>query len=192
MPENNTATTKAKEPEYDAGHIPMTEELDDAKHSLPNIVPVLVALAIIAVITVVGAYLLRSKPVASGTIENVLAVEQNTHSTSFVAMNVTIHNVTDKTLYIKDIKGEIATPAGSFVDDAANAVDYDRYTSAYPDLKPAIKKPLVVETKIPPGGTAEGTVLVNFPITKSDFEKRSGVTVTIIPYDNASINIQGK
>ena len=192
MPENNTATTKAKKPEYDAGHIPMTEELDDAKHSLPNMVPVLIALVIIGAITVVGAYLLRSKPVANGTIENVFAVEQNTHNTSFVAMNVTIHNVTDKTLYIKDIKGEIATPAGSFVDDAANAVVYDRYTSAYPDLRPVIKKPLVVETKIPPGGSAEGTVLVNFPIKMADFEQRSGVTVTIIPYDNASINIQGK
>ena len=125
----------------------------------------LVALGIVAVVIAVGAYLLRAKPVASGTIENVFAVEQNTHNTSFVAMNVTIHNVTDKTLYIKDIKGEIATPAAALLTMPPMPSITTATSSAYPDLKPVIKKPLMVETKIPPGGTAEGTVLVNFPVT---------------------------
>ena len=100
--------------------------------------------------------------------------------------------MTDKTLYIKDIRAEITTPAGSFVDDAANAADYDRYLAAYPDLKPVVKDPLKVETKIAPGASAEGTVLVNFPITKADFDKHTAVTVTIIPYDHSPINISGK
>lgn len=192
MPDTNTATGKAQKPEYDAGHIPMTEELDDAKHSLPNMVPVAVALVIIAVVVVAAAYLLRSKPVAAGTMDAVYAVEQVTHSTSFVAMNITLRNTSDKMLYIKDIKGEISTPSGSFVDDAASASDYDRYLAAYPDLKPVVKAPLKVETKIAPGSSVEGTVLVNFPVTRADFDKRTGVAVTIIPYDHPSINITGK
>ena len=73
MPETN-ATSKAQEPEYDAGHVPMTEELDDARHSLPNMAPVLIALVIIAVVIGVAAFFLRSKPMANGTIENVLAM----------------------------------------------------------------------------------------------------------------------
>ncbi len=189
MPETNTATSKAPEPEYDAGHVPMTEELDDAKHSMPNIAPVLIALVIIAVVIGVAAYLFRSKPMANGTIENVFAVEQNTHNTSFVAINIKINNVSDSTLYIKEIKAEIATPAGSFVDDAAAATDYPRYLAAYPDLKPVVKDPLKVETKIAPGTSVEGTVLVNFPVTFADFEKRTGVTVTVIPYDHPSFHL---
>jgi hypothetical protein len=189
MPDTNSAAGKAPQPEYDAGHVPMTEEFDDLKHSLPNIVPVAVALVIIAVVVGVAAYLLRSKPVGSGKIDNVFAVEQSSHNTCFVALNVTVRNVSDKMLYIKDIKAEIMTPTGTFVDGAANAVDYDRYTAAYPDLKPVIKEPLKVETKIAPGKTAEGTVLVNFPITLADFEKRTGVTVTIYPYDQRPINL---
>jgi hypothetical protein len=192
MPDLNTARVKAKEPEYDAGHIPMTEELDDAKHSLPNIVPVVIALAVVAVVIAAAAYLLRSKPVANGSISGVYAVEQNTHSTSFVAINVVVHNVSDKTLYIKDIRAEITTPSGSFVDDAANAADYERYLAAYPDLRPVVKDALKVETKIPAGASTEGTVLVNFPVNKDTFDKRSGVSVTIIPYDNGSISIHGK
>jgi hypothetical protein len=192
MPETNTATGKAQKPEYDAGHVPMTEELDDARHSLPNFVPVVIALAIIAVVVAAAAYLLRAKPVASGTIDAVYAVEQMSHSTSFVAFNVTLRNTTDKMLYIKDIKGEISTPAGSFVDDAAGASDYDRYLAAYPDLKPVVKAPLKVETKIAPGASIEGTVLVNFPVTRADFDKRTGVAVTIIPYDHPPINITSK
>src|SRR3954453_2579548 len=43
-------TPKAKKPEApDAGHVPMTEEMDSAKWSLPPIVPVLIALALVAI-----------------------------------------------------------------------------------------------------------------------------------------------
>jgi len=193
MPENNpVATTKAKQPEYDAGHIPMTEELDDAKHSLPNMVPVIVALIAVAIVVGAVAYIFRSKPVANGVIESVGAVEQNTHNTSFVAINVKLNNVSDKTIYIKDIRAEISTPGGSYVDDAANASDYDRYTAAYPDLKPMLKDPLKVETKVAPGASVEGTVLVDYPLTKQNVDQRSAITVTIVPYDNAVINIHGK
>ncbi len=192
MPDTNPAAGKAQKPEYDAGHIPMTEELDDAKHSLPNFIPVLAALVVIAIVVAAAAYLLRSKPVASGTIDNVFAVEQLTHNTSFVAINVTMRNVSDKALYVKDIRAEITTPAGPFVDDAANASDYARYIAAYPDLGPVVKDPIRVETKVAPGASLAGTVLVNFPITKADFDKRSAVSVTIIPYDHAPITISGK
>jgi fructose-specific component phosphotransferase system IIB-like protein len=183
---------KPKQPEYDAGHVPMTEEMDDARHSLPNMVPVVIALAVVAVIVAAAAYLLRAKPVAGGNITGVYAVEQTTQATSFVAINVALHNTSEKTIYIKDIKAEITTPAGTFSDDAANAADYERYLTAYPDLRQAVKEPLKVETKIPSGGNAEGTVLVNYPINKDNFDKRTAVTVTIIPYDNASIVIRGK
>ncbi len=193
MPDSkSSATGKAQKPEFDAGHVPMTEEMDDLKHTLPNFVPVLGALVVIAIIIAGAAYLLRAKPVASGAIENVFAVEQNSHTTSFVAINVNVRNVTEKTLYIKDIQGEITTPSGKFTDNAANAVDYGRYVAAYPDLGGAVQEPLKVETKIAPGGSAAGTVLVNFPITKADFDKRTSVAVTIIPYDHAPFSITGK
>lgn len=192
MPDPTTGTGRAPEPEYDAGHVPMTEELDDAKHSLPAAAPVLIALVVIAAVVGIAAYLLRAKPVANGSIENVTAVEQSTHSTSFVAINVVLWNTSDKTLYIKDLKAEISTPAGTFADDAANASDFSRYVSAYPDLKGAVHDPLKVETKIAPGASARGTVLVNFPVTKADFDKRTAITVTIFPYDNRPINLTQK
>jgi hypothetical protein len=103
-----------------------------------------------------------------------------------------VHNVATEPLYIKDIRAEIVTPSGSFVDDAANAADYARYLAAYPDLKPVVKDPLKVETKIPAGGSAEGTVLVNFPVTQDDFQKRTAISVTVIPYDHPSITISAK
>lgn len=192
MPDTNSAAGKAQKPEYDAGHVPMTEELDDVRHSMPNVAPVAIALVVIAVVVAAAAYMLRAKPVANGNIENVAAVEQLSHTTSFVAINVVLRNVSEKTLYIKDIRAEMITPTNSFVDEAANAADYDRYLAAYPDLKATVKEPLKVETKIAPGASAEGTVLVNFPVTKADFDKRTSVEVTIIPYDHPAINIKGK
>ena len=192
MPDSDRATSKAKQPEYDAGHIPMTEELDDARHSLPNMAPVLIALVVVAIVVVAVAFLFRSKPIASGTIENAAAVEQGNHTTSFVAINVMLHNVSEKTIYIKDVRAEITTPSGSFVDDAANASDYPRYVSAYPELGPMLKDAIKAETKVAPGASLEGTVLVNIPVTKAVFDQHTGITVTIVPYDNAAINIHTK
>ena len=81
MPDTKSAAGKVQKPEYDAGHVPMTEELDDLKHNLPNIAPMAIALVVIAVVVAAAAYLLRSKPVANGSIQNVAAVEQLSHTT---------------------------------------------------------------------------------------------------------------
>ncbi len=37
-------------PQYDAGHVPITEEFDSPKRSLPPAVPVVIALVIVAIV----------------------------------------------------------------------------------------------------------------------------------------------
>ena len=39
------------------------------------------------------------------------------------------------------------------------------------------------ETKIPPGGQAQGTVVVSFPVKQDVFDKRQSLSVVIQPYD---------
>src|SRR3954453_11924880 len=52
MPDEVKSQTKRppKPEPPDAGHVPMTEEMDSAKWSLPPVVPVLIALGIVAVV----------------------------------------------------------------------------------------------------------------------------------------------
>ncbi len=193
MADTRHATARSLEPEnqeqYDAGHVPLTEEFDSAKHTLPNVFPLLVALGVVAVVIGILAYLLRPKPAATGTIDNIFAVEQSTHTSTFVAINVTLTNTTKKTLVLQAIKAELATPKGDWTDDAAAAVDYPRYTVAYPELANQMMEPLHLGTKVPPGELLSGTVLVSFPTTRADFDSRRALAVTIYPKDQAPVTI---
>jgi|HubBroStandDraft_6_1064221.scaffolds.fasta_scaffold41161_4 hypothetical protein len=173
---------------FDAGHVPITEEFDSARRTLPPVAPLAVALLVVVVFIVGVAYIFRSKPVAQGQVDQAFAMQQQENSYSMVLMQVTLRNIGDKTLYIKEIKGDITTDQGELpADDAASAVDYARYLQAFPDLQPYATEPLKVETKIAPGGEAKGSVMVAFPITKDQFYARKDLNVTIYPYDQKPI-----
>lgn len=182
MAENDTPR-KPAQPDYDAGHVPITEEFDSAKRSLPPAVPVVIALVIVAIVLGVVAFVERSKPVAQGGIDAVYASRPANMTSTMVLLQVTVTNVGDKALYIKSITTNLKTDQGDQSDDAAAPTDYDRYFEAYPDLRPHATQPLTVETKIMPGDEQKGTVLVAFPVTEQEFNARKDLNVTIVPYD---------
>ena len=178
--------------DFDAGHVPITEEFDSAKRTLPPVAPLAIALIVVLVFIIGVAYIFRSKPVAQGQIDQAFAMQQENNSYSMVMMQVTLHNIGDRTLYVKEIKASIVTDKGESTDDAASAVDYGRYLQAFPDLQMYASDPLKVETKIPPGGEVKGSVLVAFPITKDQFYGRKDLSVTILPYDQKPIILHEK
>jgi hypothetical protein len=180
-----------KQPQFDAGHVPITEELDSAKRTLPPAAPVAIALLLVAIVVGVIAFLLRAKPVAQGGIDAVYFSEPAGMTNGMVLMQVTLRDVGSKTLYIKAIKANLKTDQ-DLSDDAASPSDYDRYFLAYPDLKEHSTQPLVVEMKIAPGAEQKGTVLVSFPVTKEQFEARKDLSVTIEPYDQNPIVLREK
>lgn len=183
---------KPAAPRYDAGHVPITEELDSAKRTLPPAAPVAIALLVVAIILGTFAYLDRAKPLAQGGIDAVYFSQPANMPSPMILLEVTLRNVGDKTLYIKDISANLKTEQGDHSDEAANVSDFDRYLSAYPDLRPLKGTPLVVETKIQPGAEQKGTVLVSFPVTQQQFDTRKGLSVTIEPYDQSPIVLREK
>ncbi len=184
---DNPTPPKPTPPQYDAGHVPITEEFDSPKRSLPPAVPVAIALAIVAIVIGVIAFVERSKPVAQGGIDAVFASQPANMTNTMVLLQVTVSNVGDKALYIKSISANLKTDQGDQSDDAASASDYDRYFSAYPELRQHSTQPLTVETKIMPGAEQKGTVLVAFPVTEQQFNTRKDLNVTIVPYDQNPI-----
>ncbi len=177
---------------FDAGHVPITEEFDSAKRSLPAAAPLIAALVVVVVFIIGVAYVFRSKPVAQGQIDRAFAMQQEGNSYSMVLMQVTLRNIGDKPLFVKEIKATIVTDQGESNDDAASAVDYGRYLQAFPDLQMYATDPLKVETKILPGGGVKGSVMAAFPITKDQFYARKDLSVTIYPYDQKSIVLHEK
>jgi hypothetical protein len=186
----NEDLRKPAQPQYDAGHVPITEEFDSPKRSLPPAVPVAIALAVVAIVVGVIAFVERSKPVAQGGIDAVFASQPANMTNTMVVLQVTVSNVGDKALYIKSISANLKTDQGDQSDDAASPSDYDRYFSAYPELRQHSTQPLTVETKIMPGAEQKGTVLVAFPVTEQQFSARKDLSVTIVPYDQNPIALR--
>jgi len=187
MAENETAP-KPQPPEPQA---PGYDEFGTAKRNLPPAAPVAIALAIVAIVVGVIAYTERAKPAAQGSIQGAWFSQPANMPTPMVLVVVDLKNVSEKPITIKSIEAGIKTDQGDQSDDAASASDYDRYLQAYPDLR-GHGEPLRVETKIPPGGEQQGTVVVTFPITQQQFEARKDLTVTIEPYDQRPIELHEK
>lgn len=194
MPENvNPAPTpapqnaaKAASPKSspDAGHIPISEEMDSAKWTLPPIVPVLVALIVVGVVIAIVAYTNRPTPTASGNITKVLSSDQE--GNSLVAVHLNFRNELEKPLWIREIKSEVQTADGkTYNDTAAPAVDVDRYLKGAPELAEGKIGPLSEETKIPVHGSQAGMVVFAFPVTKAAFDSRKSLKVRVEFYDHA-------
>lgn len=164
------------------------EEFGTAKRNLPPpkvLVIGLVLVLVIALIVVFGA----SRPKGTASIDDVTAVEIPNQNSVLVAINITVHNASDKAMWIHSMKASVKTDSGELSDDAAAPVDFDRYFQAFPALKEHAIAPLTVETKIPAGAETKGTVIVSFPVTLAAFNARKSLTVTIQPYDQRALQI---
>ncbi len=159
------------------------EEFGTAKRNLPPAKVVAIVLAVAAVVVAIFAFVLRAKPQGGGSIDNIAAVEIPNQNAVLVAVNVTIHNAGEKPLWIRTIKATLQTDNGELSDEAASAVDFDRYFQAFPALKEHALAALAPETKLQPGNEARGTLVVSFPVTQDAFDKRKSLSVVIQPYD---------
>jgi hypothetical protein len=197
MPEDIPSTTSpapapeptpepASSPIMDLGPGPginIAEEFGTAKRNFPPAKIVAIVLGIAGVLLGIFAFVDRAKPQGNGSVDNIAVTEIPDQHAVMVAVNITLHNSGEKSLWVHDIKAKIMTDAGEFTDEAASAVDFDRYFQAFPTLKEHAIAAIPPETKLLPGGQAQGTIVVSFPVTKEDFDKRKSLSVAIQPYD---------
>jgi len=191
MPENTTPTPSPEKPAKagpspDAGHIPMTEEFDSAKWTLPPIVPLLIAGVFVAILVAVVVFSNRSTPVASLAITKVASADQQ--GNTMVAVQVKLNNQVDKALWVKNIVAEIETPEGKkLTDSAAPSMEAVRYIDAFPPLQEAKADPLKEELKVPAKTPFTGVAVFLFPVAKNVFDARKGLTLRVQMYDNPTL-----
>jgi hypothetical protein len=159
------------------------EEFGTAKKNLPPAKILVVGIVALAVVVLYLGYLNRAKPQASGTLDNVAAVEIPGQNQTMVALTFTVRNTSDKLLYVHNVQSSIKAPNGDATADAVSAADFDRYFQIFPALKVGSQPALPQETKIQPGETTSRTVIVAFPKTLDQFNQRQSVSVIIWLYD---------
>ena len=195
-------------PTYDAGHVPMGEEMDSARWTLPPMVPVIIAAAVLGIL--LASYLLASKkaPSSSGTITRFQAIPIHTESRAsmgigqegmignnvekydqiVVGVQLNVRNATPKPMYVKSIEARLLTDAGEEkTDEAAPAADYDMLFQAYPPLKQNAIAPIKAESTIAAGATQEGMAIFSFPVTKDVWDKRKSLKIAVNLYDHAPL-----
>ncbi len=159
------------------------EEYGTAKKNLPPAKIVIIAIAVVAVVVAFASFLKRAKPQASGTVDNVAAVDIPGQNSTMVALTFSLHNTSDKILYVHSIQSSIKVPSGDATADAVSAVDFDRYFQAFPALKNGIQPALTPETKIQPGESISRSIIVAFPMALDAFNRRQNISVIVWPYD---------
>jgi hypothetical protein len=180
------ATPASRRPGLDLGPgvgVNVTQDMATAERKLPPAKVVLIVLGVLLLVLAIYGFVGRAKPQGAGSIDNVSAVEVPNQNSMLLAITVTLHNSGEKPLWIHTIQGKLKTASQEYSDDAASAVDFDRYFQAFPALKQNAQAALMPETKILPGNDAHGTVIVSFPVKQDDFNKRQSVSVVIQPYD---------
>lgn len=173
----------------DAGHVPITEEFDSPKHTMPDKGPIVIALVLVALVLGVLAWVFRATPVATGSIDEAFAVNVPNQSTVLSTVQLTIKNVSNKTLTLRNINVTVRTDKGEFSDDFANVADFGRYFQAFPELQQHSIEGLPRDLKIPPGAQVSGSVVVGFPITQEDFQNRRAMTASVSFYDHNPVHI---
>ncbi len=182
-PPASPATKPAATPAADAGHVPITEEMDSAKWTLPPVVPILIGLGVIAVVIAVVAVSFRAKPMSGGSITGVYSVDVPDQNTVMVELLLTAQNVGEKPMYVRGTRIEVEVPgqAEPLKDDGnANPQDFDRYFQAFPELKQHAIAPFSPETRIPVGQQQSGMVVVSFPVPKATFDQRKSLKAVVL------------
>jgi hypothetical protein len=156
---------------------------------MPDKAPVIIGIVVLAVVLGALAFLLRSKPVASGTIDDIYGIQQRNQTSVLSTVTFTIKNVTEKPIHLRGITATLHSDEGEWSDESAAAVDFERYFQAYPDLRAHAMDPIARETKIDPGQQRQGSIIVAFPITQQQFDKKKSVSLTVSIYDNNPIVI---
>jgi hypothetical protein len=160
------------------------DEFGTAKRNLPPLGIVLICIAAVALIVGIFAFRERPKPQGAGSIDFVAAAEVPGQNMILAAITMTLRNTARTPLWIHTLKVQLTTADDkTFEDDAASAVDLDRYFQAFPALKESSEPPLSPETKLLSGAEQRGTIIVGFKVTKESFDQRKSLIVSIQPYD---------
>lgn len=162
--------------------------------------PVLrVLIAALIVVLVIGAYVFfeEKPPVVVGEIMHLTAYPIHRESSAsifatrsiapvetkfdeiIVIADVRVHNQSQGPVFLADMAALLKLPTEDDRSLAANASDFNRVFVAYPQLATMKQQPLLRDTTIAAGATAEGQVVFNYPITREEWEQRKSLDLTL-------------
>jgi hypothetical protein len=157
-----------------------------------------IAVAALIVVLAIAAYIYfgDKPPVATGEVLHVTAYPvhrdssgalstsraarvETTFDEIIVVADLRLRNQSTGPVFLSDMAALLKLPSEEDRSLAANARDYERVFAAYPELANLKQQPLLRDTTIPAGGTAEGQLVFNYPLTKQQWEQRQSLDISL-------------
>src|ERR1700733_4965787 len=118
---------------------------------------------------------LKSHPIVVGN--------QHTEDDLYVLTTLRIDDRLHLPLFLKDFTATLTTGEGEQITTSAvEKQDLDNVYTSFPELKPLSSEPLLRDIMIGPGQSAEGMILLHFPVTKEVWDHRRSAVLNVDLY----------
>ena len=108
----------------------------------------------------------------------------------YVLTTLRIEDRLNLPIFLKDFTATLQTADGDqMTTSAVEKQDLDNLYITFPALKPLSSTPLLRETLIDPGHTAEGMILLHFPVSEEVWNRRRSAVLHIDLYHQGPISI---
>jgi hypothetical protein len=115
--------------------------------------------------------------------ESIIVANQHAEDDLYVLTTLRIDDRLHLPLFLKDFTATLTTAEGEEITTSAvEKQDLDNVYTSFPALKPLASEPLLRETMISPGRSAEGMVLLHFPVTKEIWDHRRTAVLNVDLY----------
>ena len=109
----------------------------------------------------------------------------------YVMVTLRVQNGLKIPIFIKGFSGKLTDAGGGEGEtDAVEKPDFPVIYSNFPAVKALATTTLDRETTIAPGASAEGMVMLHFPVTKDLWEKRKEAALTVAFYHQDSLSVR--
>ena len=178
----------------------MLKQVSDLKFAQPArrnlLAPVLLAFLILGIVL---ALLLRFTPHRTADLaitrtvvypthtvfksDSILVANQRAEDALYVLTTLRIDDRLHLPLFLKDFTATLTTAEGEEVTTSAvEKLDLENVYTSFPGLRPLASEPLLRDTMISPGQSAEGMILLHFPVTKEVWDHRRTAVLNVNLY----------
>src|SRR6266481_4693316 len=99
--------------------------------------------------------------------DSIVVANQRAEDALYVLTTLRIDDRLHLPLFLKDFTATLTTGEGEEITTSAvEKLDLENVYTSFPALKPLASEPLLRDTMISPGQSAEGMILLHFPVTK--------------------------
>jgi hypothetical protein len=115
--------------------------------------------------------------------DSIIVANQHAEDALYVLTTLRIDDRLHLPLFLKDFTATLTTAEGEEITTSAvEKPDLENVYTSFPALKPLASEPLLRDTMISPGQSAEGMILLHFPVTKEVWDHRRTAVLNIDLY----------